>query len=318
MAEAITRRDFLKSTALVTAGVTGLPLCQLVAASAEPDSSAMPQRILGKTGLKVSILGVGGAAGPVEASTDQELVAKYLQAAADSGINFFDTAGNYGKEGLCERNFGLIMGTPRRKELILASKCEERSYDGAMRQFQTSLQRMKTDHIDLMQVHNVQRRDDVKAFGAKDGVLTALQKLRDQKVIRLIGMTGHAGCPKVKDALEMYEWDTLMCYANPARFSQPALEVQIPLAQKKNMGIIAMKVLGGEKLSIVGSGPGKTDAATLLRFAWSCPIHTAVVGMSSLEELRANVAAARNFKPLTDQERKALLETINQGKPWAY
>ena len=319
MAKNVPRRDFLKSTTVVAAGAAGLCARALLAGEAATAPSAvpgLPQRVLGKTGLNVSILGFGGAAGPVETSTDKELVAKLLNTAADSGINFFDTAANYGKDGLGEKNFGLIMCTPRRKDVVLATKCEERSYDGAMKQVETSLKRMKTDYIDLMQVHHVWTSDDVKTFGAKNGVLTALYELRDQKVLRFIGMTGHPNYPQVKEALEMYDWDTFMGFVNPANASQPFFDVQLPIARKKKMGVIAMKVLGGEGAPLVGTGPGKADAARLLRFAWDSPIHTAVLGTGSLEQLGRNLPTARDYQPLTEEQRKTLMETVNQGKPW--
>jgi len=308
----ISRRDFFKAMTCLGAGMASLSLHPLLAAIPEPMPS-IPRRMLGKTGLKVSLLGVGGL-GVVCDSTDKDLVEKYLHTAADAGINFFDTAANYGKEGQSEKNLALIMGTPRRKDLILATKCEDRSYDGAMKQVETSLERMKTDRLDIIQVHYVSVKDDVKTFGSATGVLTALRKLRDQKVVNFIGLTGHADFPQVKEALALYDWDTFMCFVNPSRFCRPVFEEQLPLAQKKQMGIIAMKTLGGSPAPLVEKG--KVDVSTLLRFAWDSPVHTAIPGMDSLNQLQENIATARTYKPMTPDERQALIAAVNQGKPW--
>jgi aryl-alcohol dehydrogenase-like predicted oxidoreductase len=321
MDDSTTRRGFLKTASTVVAGTLADGMAgEMLAAGGSTSENAvgkLPQRLLGKTGVKVSILGLGGD-GILSDSTDKEAVLKFLTRAVDGGVNFFDTAYMYGKDGRCDRNLGLLTGTPRRKGLFLATKTGGRMYDTVMRQVEISMRRLGVDQLDLIQVHHVSAKDDVKKFGAKTGVLTALRKLRDQKVVRFIGVTGHSDDPQVKQALEMYEWDTFMCYVNPAKFSWPALTEQIPAARKKKCGIIAMKAFGGRPGRLVGRKKGQASAETLLRFALSHPTSTVLLGMSSLKQLTENLQIARNFKSLSGPEARALYQQINSGqKAWS-
>ncbi len=320
MSAGCTRREFLKTTTAALAGSAVFSLTEAVSLSAGAPAAAgselIPQRVLGRTGVKVSILGLGGD-GLISDSTDKDAVARFLNEAMDLGVNYFDTAYVYGKDGLCESNLGLLMGTPRRKGAFVATKTGSRTYDGAMRQVETSLKRLRIDALDLIQVHHVKPGDDVKKFAAADGVLAALRKLRDQKVVRFIGLTGHPNHREVKEALEAYDWDTFMCFVNPAKFSAPALDEQLPLALKKNMGIIAMKTFGGRPGRIVGTEKGQADAASLLRFAWTQPIATAIPGVSTLQQLAENIRAARSFTPMSPAEMTALRTRIDSSPtPW--
>jgi predicted aldo/keto reductase-like oxidoreductase len=180
-----------------------------------------------------------------------------------------------------------------------------------MQLFETSLKRLRVDSLDLVQLHHVTDDDDVKAFGGKGGVIAAIRKLQDQKIVRFIGLTGHPDAANVKKALEMYEWDTFMCFVNPAKFSRPAMEEQLPLAAKKQMGIIAMKTFGGRPGLLVGKDKGQADAATLLRYALGQDISVAIPGVSTLAQLDENLKVARDFKPLTKEEIASLTEKIN-------
>ena len=251
--------------------------------------------------MEVPILGLG-ADGFVTDATDPDDLRSFLNEAMDAGITFFDTGWAYGKDGQSEKNLGLLMGTRRRKKAFLATKTGSRTYDGAMKQVEESLKRLRTDYLDLIQMHHVNEEDDVKAFGTRNGALTALYKLRDQKVVRFVGLTGHAQDPQMTQAIAMYEWDTLMCFVNPAAFSSPALAEQIPAARRKGMGIIGMKTFGGRPGALVGEGPGKAGAGELLRFALSCPISIAIPGVMSRKQFRENVEAARGFQAMGEEE----------------
>ncbi|MDD4889369.1 MAG: aldo/keto reductase, partial [Phycisphaerae bacterium] len=242
MNDALTRREFLRVSASVAAGAglaltVGGALADQSPPASQPDNpDKIPLRVLGRTGVKVSILGLGGD-GLVSDSTNDEAVVKFLNSVLDSGINYFDTAHMYGKDGRCETNLGLVTGGPRRKDIFLATKTGARHYDTAMQQIETSLKRLRTDRLDLIQVHHLTDEDDLKELGTKAGVLSAMRKLQDQKVVRFIGLTGHPDEVNIKKALEMYDWDTLMCFVNPAKFSRPALEEQLPTARKKGIGV---------------------------------------------------------------------------------
>lgn len=305
----ITRRDFLKTVGTFAACTVMAPLAE-TAHSATPSPSGVPARLLGKTGVKVPMLGFGGD-GLVSDSTDRETVEKFLTDVLESGVTYFDTAHVYGKDGLCEKNIGLIAGTARRKEIFLATKTGSRTYDGAMAQVEESLRRLRTDRLDLIQVHHICARDNVSELGHKDGALTALWKLQEQKVVRFIGLTGHPDDPQVTEALETYPWDTFMCFVNPAQSSRPALQEQLPLAVKKNIGIIAMKTFGGRPGMLVGEGPGKASARSLLRFAWTQPITVAIPGIKTRKQLMDNLEIARSFQPMSLSEMESLKAQIN-------
>lgn len=311
-----TRREFLKRAASLAVGSAMVCPANETSAATSPPVPELPRRALGKTGVEVAILGLG-ADGIVTDSTNPEDVARFLQEALDAGITFFDTAYIYGKDGQSEKNLGLLMGTKRRGEAFLATKTGSRTYDGAMRQVTESLRRLRTNYLDLIQVHHLTAKDNARALGRKDAVLAALHRLRDQKVVRFVGLTGHPQDPQVLEALELYEWDTFMGFVNPARFSEPSLRQQVPLARRKGTGVIAMKTFGGRPGPLVGSAAGQAEAAALLRFAWSQPIAVAIPGVTSRQQLQANIDAARRFQPMTAAEMQTLAARVNSGpKAW--
>jgi hypothetical protein len=283
----------------------------------KPKKRAVPKRVLGKTGVEVSVLILGGFVVMKEAPTAKFHPAQLANAAIDAGINYFDTAPAYGS-GQSERNFGEVLAT-RRNEVFLATKTGNRSYDGAMRDVEASLKRLRTDHLDLLQIHGVSANEDFEKWDKFDGILKALHKLRDEKVTRFIGVTGHESPESMRRAIELFDFDTVLTTFNPTVKRRPYHELVLPLAGDKKMGVLAMKVMGGGLGSLATGNPLKNDGASnhdeatcqaeagiLIRYALGLPISAAVVGMGSLEHLRVNVAAARDTRPLNKEERKAL------------
>jgi len=271
----------------------------------------------------VSILGLGGGClfgygvGDAADSAKMEMVAR---ACLDAGINYFDTAPDYGHS---EDHLGqAIGGTARRKEAFFATKISpaNRSYDKTMEEFEGSLKRLRTDYVDLLQIHWVNEKDDIAAFGKPDGILTAMKKLRDQKVVRFLGVTGHPDGPNMKallSSIEMYDdFDTVLCHVNPRFTARSTFDEIIPAAKKKKMGIIAMKPMGGGIPSaLIGTGPGKASAVELLRYALSQDIAVAVPAMSSMDMLQENLSAVKKFVAMTAEEREAMLAKINLPNP---
>jgi aryl-alcohol dehydrogenase-like predicted oxidoreductase len=285
----------------------------------KPARPAIPRRVLGKTGVEVTTLILGGVVAMKQKPTPKFHPAELANAALDAGIRYFDTAPAYGG-GQSERNYGEVLAT-RRKEVFLATKTGNRSYDGALRDVEASLKRLQTDRLDLLQVHGVRKNEDFARWDKADGVLKALQKLRDEKVTRFLGVTGHESAESVRRAIELYDFDTVLTTFNPIQKRLPFQEQVLPVARKKNMGVLAMKVMGGGFGSLAVGNPIKNDldvywyhdeaprqaeAGVLIRYALGLPIAAAVVGMNSLDHLRVNVAAACKNKPLTAEERKAL------------
>ncbi len=278
---------------------------------------AIPKRVLGKTGVEVSVLILGGFPTMKDPPTAKFHPAQLANTALDAGITYFDTAPAYGN-GQSEQNFGEVLAT-RRKEVFLATKTGNRSYDGAMRDIEAGLNRLRTDHLDLLQIHGVSANEDFTKWDKPDGVLKALHKLRDEKVTRFIGVTGHESSESMRRAIELFDFDTVLTTFNPTMKRRPYQELVLPLAIKKKMGILAMKVMGGGLGSLAAGNPAKNDGASnhddaprqteaemLIRYALGLPISAALVGMGSLEHLQTNVAAARDKQPLNKEERKAL------------
>jgi len=308
------RRVFLGSLAAAV-GAQGLILRRALAA--EPVADAIPRRTLGKTGVQVCSLCLGGVIGMIREKSADWDAPGFANAALDAGLTYFDTAPGYAS-GLSERHYGEVMKT-RRREVFLATKTGNRSHDGAMREFEESLKRLQTDHIDLYQIHGANPRDTIENWGKPDGVLTAMRKLRDQKAVRFIGVTGHDDAGVMGRAIEMYEFDTILTTFNPTEKRRSFREKVLPLARQKHMGIIAMKVMGGALGSLARGNPEKNDGASnhddaphqadaelLARYVLGLPgVTVANIGMGSLEQLRQNIRAACKT-PLDEAERQAL------------
>jgi len=307
MGEKVSRREFLEKSALFGAVAA-------LGAGNGPASEKMPTRVLGKTGVRVSILALGCGSRLLSYKSTEAAVAA-INLALDSGISYLDTAYGYG-QGRSETWVGQVAKT-RRKEFFLATKIEPRDGDMAMRILEGSLKRLQTDRIDLIHVHSLRDDDDLARVEAKGGVLQALYKLRDQKVTRFIGMTSHYDPSVLKTAIERHDLDCVQMALNAALQGMtpgahgmtlnPAIPVSfervaLPAARKKNLGILAMKVTGQEAL--LGTGSGKSDVAHLLRYTLSLPVAAAVVGMPTLGMIRQNAAWARSFTPMTENEMK--------------
>ena len=223
-------------TTLSVAGVAGLPLNLAKNSGYESEiaKTPIPRRILGKTGVEVSCLIIGGVSGMMAVPTREFDPAELADAALNAGINYFDTAASYGN-GQSEINYGKVVGK-RRKEIFLSTKTDKRTYDGAMKEIETSLKRLQTDHLDLWNVHGASPGEDISLWGKPDGCLKAFYKMRDEKVIRFIGVTGHADADTMNRAIDMYTFDTILTTYNPCPRRKPFRELVLPNAVKKNMG----------------------------------------------------------------------------------
>jgi uncharacterized protein len=243
----------------------------------------------------------------------EEAAVAAINLALDSGISYLDTAYGYG-EGKSESWVGQVAKT-RRKEFFLATKIEPRDGATARRILEGSLKRLQTDQIDLIHVHALMDEDDLAKIEAKDGVLNALYKMRDEKLTRFVGITCHNDPAVLKTALERHDFDCTQMALNAAlqgmkggehgmvlnpAFTTSFEQVALPVARKKNLGILAMKVTGQEML--VGTGADKGAMEKLLQYALSLPVATAVVGMPSHEMIRQNAEFARNFEPMPADE----------------
>jgi len=291
MPNRITRREFIGTTTLTAAGIAA-------ASNGLGAAAALPTRAFGRTGLQVTCLAFG--CGSRFLMYDQEATAlEVLNGAIDQGIRYLDTAIAYGN-GESERRVGQVMRT-RRTEVVLATKIPRsaRTRDGALRQVEASLKRLQTDHLDVLHMHDLGDEQDLAAIVAPDGAIKALYELRDQKVTRAIGMTSHTDGAVMARAIEQNDLDCVQMAMNPARALQFE-ELALVAAKKKNMGVSLMKVTSQEKL--VGTGPGKTDMTSLLRYALTLPVSTVVIGTPKREFITENIGIARGFSPMTEPE----------------
>jgi uncharacterized protein len=307
MSENISRRKFLENFGVGAAAGAGLLLTK-EHARAEGASAMLPSRTLGRTGAKVSILAFG-CGSRFLMYKDQESAAAILNRAIDSGITYLDTAFAYG-DGESETRVGQVMAT-RRKEVWLATKIPDRTRDGFLRRLEGSLKRLKTDHVDLVHIHSLGHPDDLAKIEAPDGALKGLMEAREQKMARFVGMTSHTDGEVMAKAIERHDLDCVQMALNASRNGRFE-ELALPAANKKNLGVIAMKITGQEFL--VGDGSGKADMTSLLRYSMSLPVTTAVVGMPKPEMLVHNVEIARGFSPLDDQEKERVRQQVGPSR----
>lgn len=254
-------------------------------------------RSLGATGVTVPVIGYGTA--PLgKPDISRHHAEACLNHAIDCGVSYFDTSPDYGSEP----HVGAVM-RDRRDEVFLATKVNRRSRDGVRRELAESLERLQTDHVDLIQVHAVNAWADLEQVLAPDGALAALREARDQGQARFIGITGHARPEMLGLALERYGFDTVLVALGMADrlVSSPETFV-LPRAVEHNTGVIAMKVFGH------GTFPNRGLA---LRYSLGLPgVSLAIIGMDSIRQIDENVTLANHFRPLTAEEEERLVADV--------
>lgn len=311
----LTRRHFLYGAVAAT---TACQSAQQEHAELPTPAGTLPTRPLGRTGANPSILAMG--CGSRLAMYEEEVNAiEALHLALDSGITYLDTAQSYGR-GNSETWVGKVMAE-RRKEVFLATKVAVRGYDEALRETENSLRRLQTDQVDLLHIHSLKDEEDLATI--ESGSLRAVMELREQGVCRFAGITSHSFPDVLATALERHDFDCTQMALNAAKQgrSTNAREpvdtapedsfeaVALPVALRKGMGVLAMKVTG--QGSLVGDGPGKGGIGPLLQYALSLPVTAAVVGMPTLEMLRENVNVARAFAPMPAEEMQGFSEEVS-------
>ena len=316
----IKRRDFLKTVAAAV-GTAAPALRGAVPRGVSPlaaafDAKGLPTATLGRTGAVVPRIGIG-LGSRFCAVEDEDRAREILEAALDHGFYYWDTAFNYGnKTILSEERVGRVLER-RRAEVFLATKFEARRYDGVMRQLERSLKRLRTDRLDLYQVHLVASMADLDALGRTGGALDALLRIKEQKIARFIGFTGHVDAAAMAEAARRHDFDTMLIALNHYEERQGDFEGgAIPAAAARRMGIMIIKSVRPRE-TVAGLA-----ASDLIRYALSLPlVHAAVVGTDSLEVVRKNAALLRDFKPLSPEEMSRLtvkLEPFFAGAslPW--
>lgn len=284
----------------------------LDAPQAPPDllSGPMPTRPLGGFGWNSSIITMGGVKWDTQRTAEEAV--DLVHRAIELGINTFDTAHAYGN-GESERKLGLALEGIRRKVWV-NTKIMDRTYDGAMRQIETSLRRLKTDYVDLMFVHSVDHEEDYRQIMSPNSVLRALEECRDAGQIRHIGVSGHWVKHIQARLIQEYPFEAVLF---PAGFFNIAygysfVDEVLPIARSRGMAVLGMKVLAAGRVKLAKS------VEPYLRYSLTSPIDTAVIGVDSIDQLETMVRVAKSdIEPLSESERRELLaEAIDVTQQW--
>jgi predicted aldo/keto reductase-like oxidoreductase len=266
----------------------------------------MKYRALGQTGERVSIVGVGGF--HLSKPEDPQLAIRIVRTALDNGINFLDNSWDYG-EGESERRMGKALRDGYREKAFLMTKIDGRSAKGATTQLEQSLQRLQTDHVDLLQFHEVIRMEEPERIFAPGGALEAMLRARDQGKLRHIGFTGHKSPEIHKHMLDVadhhsFRFDTLQMPLNVMDAHYHSFEhMVLPIAVSKQMGVLGMKPMGDP--FILDSET--VSARECLRYAMSLPVSVTITGIDSMAVLQQALDVVDDFTPLTPRECAALL-----------
>jgi aryl-alcohol dehydrogenase-like predicted oxidoreductase len=286
-----------------------------------PTSAALPTRVLGRTQMTVPILGLGGSASPLSRGGAEAAAIALIERAYEGGIRYFDTAANYGPS---EERLGRVLPAVR-SEVRIATKTSRRDRDAAWRQLEQSLQRLKTDYIDLWQFHAITYDWDVDTLlDSRQGAIKAAEEAKEQGIVRAIGVTGHNNPDIFVKALNRYPFDTALIPINAAdkHTDKPFIDHILPLAQQNNTGIIAMKVPAYGRLFQPGALTGMAEA---MGYALSQPqVHCCIIAADTLAQLEENLNAARTFQPLTaaamadiEQRAMAVWEAASFFRRWS-
>ncbi len=281
----------------------------------------IPTRPLGQTGERISCLGFGTASAGTRLGLKQ--AARLYEEALNLGVTYFDTAPDFTGYGQAQKQLGQVL-RKRRKEVFLVTKCFEPDGERALKLLKQNLRELQTDHADLVFVHNLgaDQMDPRTVFGRR-GCYAALRKARADGLTRFVGLSGHNRPHRFVRALRRFPVDVLLNAVNFADRHTYNFEQQVwPLARDQGIGLIAMKVFGGQD----ESSPHPLSHRKMpepyldwaLRYALGQPsVAAAAVGMATREELAQNVRRARNWKPLSAAEtRQALRLGQDLARRW--
>ncbi len=278
-----------------------------LAAGAQTKSNKMIYRTLGKTGEKVSAIGLGGF--HIGSPKDPNEGIRIVRAAVDRGITFLDNCWDY-HDGESERRMGRALRDGYRQKVFLMTKFDGRTRKSTAKQIDESLQRLETDHIDLMQYHENIRMEDPDRFFAEDGPLEALTEAKKAGKIRYIGFTGHKDPVVHLRMLEVaaehkFHFDSCQMPLNvlDAHFRSFTHQV-VPKLVEQGIAVLGMKPLA--EGNVLSSGSGVT-AIECLHYALSLPTSVVITGCETMERLEQAIHAAETFQPLNHQQMEALL-----------
>jgi len=306
MKKSLSRRKFIQAAALTTTGAM-LPLVPVPASLPENDksrklSAELPKRRLGRTNRMVSCIGFGAGSRYCGWVASDEILQKQIDHAINLGITYFDTARAYG-DGLSEERYGKFLTPKYRDRIFLNSKSMERSYDGVMKGIEITLRTLKTDHLDLYTMHSIDMMEDVDKLLSPDGGYKAFLKLKSEGVVKNIGFSFHKWNDASRKCFDNFDVDAVLCPINASK-SNGNEEGFLPLALKRDIGVIAIKLMGQNVLI------GNVTGDDLLRFGLSLPISVANVGMDGFAPLESCVEVGRESL-ITKQEAESIVKKLN-------
>ncbi len=314
-----TRRDVLRTAALgagaaaMGLGVTAKGEQAVATKPVEQTAGKVDRRRLAKIGAEASILGLGlGSAFTGPYAEDRDAGLELLGEALKLGVNYFDTARAYGPS---EEIIGPFI-EQHRKDIFLVSKCGDRTYDGFMREFETTVKNLRTDKIDLYHLHNFKPAQDTDLGAINDGAARAARELKEQGAIGHFGITGHSGAKILMDGIKLFEPDAILTIFPADRPDEGRYEDELlPLARERDMAVIAMKTVRHARESDL-------KGSDLVRYALSLEgVCTAIVGLDSLAHLTENARMASHFEPMeasarTTISRRVRMALAGHAAPW--
>lgn len=303
------RRNFIIGTSVVAGSMMAhkyLHLERLAFAASDVRRGDMIYRRLGATGEEISIVGLGGSHIGKQFSSKESI--RIIRAAIDNGLTFMDNSWDY-NDGKSEERMGKALEGGYRKKAFLMTKFDGRTQVSAARQIDESLQRLKTDHVDLLMLHEVIRMNDADRFFAKGGAVEAALAARKAGKTRYIGFTGHKD-PAIHlhmldlSAAHDFKLDAVLMPLNVMDAHYRSFEHQVlPRLISQKIGVLSMKPMGGGEI-LKAKAVSPTEC---LHYAMSVSPGTVITGIDSMEVLKQTMEAVRNFKPMTRQQITAVL-----------
>jgi aryl-alcohol dehydrogenase-like predicted oxidoreductase len=283
-----TRRKFLQTaaisaTAAMLPNIAGTSIQNVDISSVK--SGELPKRRLGRTNRMVSCIGFGAGSRYCNWVADEIILQKHIDYAINLGITYFDSARSYGN-GLAEERYGKFLTPKYRDQIFLNSKSEERTYDGVMKEVEISLKTLKTDYLDLYCMHGIDKVEDVDVLLSPSGGYKAFLKLKNEGVVKNIGFSFHKWNDASQRSFKEFDVDAILCVINASKYNGNE-EGLLPLASKRDIGIIAIKIMGQNALI------GNVSGDDLLRYALSLPISVANVGIDGFAPLESCVEVGK-------------------------
>jgi len=285
----------MKRRAFLGAALAGLPITGAFAAQPKPKAADVPTTTLGRTGVQVQIVAQGGAR--MDLHPDIPAAAAYVRQIYELGVRYFDCARMYWN-GQSEEAYGLgLQGV--RKDVFLTTKSVGRTANAAEKDLETSLRLLKTDYVDLWQMHDIRTLDDVQAVLKPGGAMEAFEAAKKAGKCRLIGFTGHFDPEAHAAMLKAYDrWDTVMMPVHAADHAYLSFEqIALPVAASRGVPCQAIKVFAKANL-LRSLSPG-----TCLRYALSQPgVTVAICGCGTVGQMADNIRAVQDFRAMTPEE----------------